>query len=204
MFSDANKASSAKSKPNPAAVAIPDLSNKTMDQKIDVLISLAQNQNRSMSSLQSEISVIRNDTQTYKDDLKKLSSIQQENILLKHHLLSTQGKLEKLQDKELKLELKIDSIEQRSLQKNLLFLNVPENPNQTPTSLAQVMYDVLATHMSIPVPAIFSQQYPAAEIRIDSVFRLGKFNPSNQNPRPVAVKFLTKLGRDLIFSKTYL
>ena len=106
--------------------------------------------------------------------------------------------------RNLNSNIKIDSIEQRSLQKNLLFLNVLEYPNQTPTSLAQGIYDVLATHMRIPVPAIFSQQYPAAEIRIDIVFRLDKFNSSNQNPRPVAVKFLTKLGRDLIFSKTYL
>lgn len=179
---------------NQTPVPIPDLSSKTQDQKIDILINIAQNQNRSMSNLDTSM-------QKMATDVSKMTQLMEDNLAIKEQLKATNGKIQRLQKGEDKLQEKIEQIEQRELSKNLIFLNVPEEGIQSSQNLAKRIYNVLSKDMKIPSENIFSSQYLAGEIRIDSIFRVGK--PSQGRPRPISVRFLTKLGRDIVYDRKY-
>ena len=176
------------------AVTIPDLTFKSDDQKMDILINIAQNQNRSMCSLDTSV-------QQMATQLTNLTGLLEDNSAIKEQLKSANGKIQRLQNQENKLQDKLDQLEQRDLSNNLIFLNIPEEGTQSPPNLATRIYKVLNKDMKIPSEYIFSVQHPAAEIRIDSVFRLGK--PFQDRPRPISVKFLTKLGRDIVYDRKY-
>ena len=53
--------------------------------------------------------------------------------------------------------------------------------------------------MQIPSAQILGSQNLSSDIRRDDIYRLGR--PIPGKPRPLIVKFLTKLGKDKVFSK---
>ena len=87
----------------------------------------------------------------------------------------------------LKQQSKIASLESYSKYYNLKLFNVPETSNENSQSLLDNFRHLLHTLEINP-----------ANIYIDTIHRL----PTNgQGPRPIIVKFVSKLDRDLVWSK---
>lgn len=55
--------------------------------------------------------------------------------------------------------------------------------------------------MSIPDNELFSKTNPTGEIRLDTMNRVGKFKDGRT--RPVVASFVTKTGRNIVFTKKY-
>ena len=55
--------------------------------------------------------------------------------------------------------------------------------------------------MHIPDQHIYSQTNTLGEVRIDTAMRLGKYRSGKS--KPVTVSFVTKSGRNLVYSRTY-
>ncbi len=82
---------------------------------------------------------------------------------------------------------KIASLEEYSKFYNLKFFNIPKNPNKTIDILLQRLHHILQ----------MMELYPA-RFYIDAIHRLPS---SGRGPRPVIVKFIPKLDRELVLGK---
>ena len=161
-----------------------------MDQKIDILIALAQGQNRSILNLSNEMGSVVGDIQRLSDNSK-----------VKYELQEATGKIARLEKAEERLNQKISFIEQREYRKSLVIYNVEEHGRQSNQLLADIVYDFIANTLEIDPEYIFSRTTPSAEIRIDTILRLGKPKTDSDKPRPILVQFLTGMGKDMVYNQ---
>ena len=121
------------------ATRIPDMSLKSTDQKIDMLISLAQTYNRNMINIQRDhnfnMSTINTELNSIKTDINNSVITQQEKLAFKEQIFSAHGKIIRLEEKESKLKQKVIDLEQQQYKNDLIFYNVPEDGPQTSETL---------------------------------------------------------------------
>ena len=157
-----------------------------MDQKIDVLIALAQGQNRSITSLSQEMGKVFDELDTIK--IGKTDTI-------KYELEEATGKIARLEKQEENLGVKIAILEQKEFRKSIVLYNVDEQGIQSNNNLADITYKFLHETLELEPGNIFSKKNPGGEIRIDAIHRLGKPKTDPTKPRPVLVTFLTEVGK---------
>lgn len=123
-----------------------------------------------------------------------------EHETTKLELVSTQGKLARLETKEQDLRKKMEDAECRELSKDIVIYNLPDQQNESVITLRDSIYYTFRNDMKVPDDYIFSRNNPTGEIRIDYAYRMGKFIPNKR--RPVAVTLLTKYAKEMILQKS--
>ena len=181
----------------PLPTVIPDLSTKSMDQKIDVLIALAQGQNRSIITLSQDMTTVVGDIHSIKEN-------KVDNVTIKYELQEASGKIARLEQQEERLHKKISVLEQREHRKSIVLYNVEEHGTQSNKVLSDAVYKFIENVLEIDSENVFSKYNTSGEIRIDSIQRLGKPNSDPKKPRPILVQFLTGMGRDLVYNRVSL
>lgn len=147
-----------------------------------------------VQTLTIEVAKIRNDITQYNDITTETNGIKQQ-------LYSTQGRLACLTKRHDELEDKLTSYQQKDFEHDLVLYNMTEPQHENDHTLKMAFYKFFTDIMMIPQDIIFSRDNPAGEIRIDAVVRQGKY--IKDKSRPVIVTFLTRTGRNLVYSKQY-
>lgn len=168
-----------------------EVTNAQLQETLNNLLSLVQTNNDTMS----------NDIHTIKDDMSQIKDVTNETDAIKQQLYSTQGKVARLERKNQHLEEKLISYETKMMEKDLMFYNVRDNQDETYVDLKDKIFKVLRDDMKIPSIEIYSKNNMGGEIRPDTITRIGKFSLGKR--RPVVVSFVTKSGRNLVYSRLY-
>ena len=163
--------------------------------KIDNLTKIVTRNDETLNRMVHDISAITN-------EISKIKDLEQENIALKEQCYATQGKVARLEMKNVEMKQKLLDMECREMSRNLMFYNVPEHQNETQMTLRDKIYQIILENMSVPRNLVFTPDNPSGEIRIDTIHRVGKFARGKE--RPIVVKFLTQFGRDQLMSKNHL
>lgn len=163
------------------------------EDKIDSIFKMCKEHGQNMSKLTTDVNIL-------KTDITKATMTPNEKLSFKHHIASSQGKIMRLEKKNENLSQKIIDLQESQYSNNLVFFNVEEQGSQAPINLRDTIYGLIGD-MEIPNELIFSKEIPSGEIRISDVYRQGRFQ--REKPRPIVVKFLTKIGRDIVYSKIY-
>ena len=193
ILSDRMEANATKLYKAPLPTVIPDLSSKTIDEKMDVLIALAQGQNRSILTLSQEMGKVAVDINTIKQT-------KVENVTMKYELQEAAGKIARLENKEEILHNKISALEQKEYRKSVVLYNVGEYGFESNKYLIETVYKFITDVLDVDSGNLFSKLNPAGEIRIDAIQRLGKLKLDTKKPRPILVQFLTTIGKELVYN----
>ena len=167
------------------------VTNEQLQASIDSLSALIKTNDTKLS----------NDIDGIKVDIREFKEVTNESDALKEQLLTTQGRVTRLESKNRQLEEKLITQELKTYEKDLMFYNVKDSQHETFTSLKDTIYSVISDDMHIPSQHICSQTNVLGEVRIDTASRLGKYRVGKS--RPVIVNFLTKSGRNIVYSRTY-
>ena len=158
--------------------------------------------NNGLSALiTSNNSKLSSDIDDIKIDIRAFNEVTNESDALKEQLLTTQGRVNRLECKNRQLEEKLLTQESRAYEKDLMFYNVRDSQNETFTSLKDTIYSIFKDDMHIPDQQICSKTNTLGEVRIDTAMRLGRYRAGKS--RPVTVNFVTKSGRNIVYSRTY-
>lgn len=193
ILSDRMQVNASKLYKPPLPTTIPDLSTKNMDKKIDILLALAQGQNRSIYTLSQDMSRVVVDVNTIKETKTDHESI-------RYELEEANGKIARLEMKEESLCEKISVLEQKEHRKSVVFYNVKELGTQSTKNLIEFTYKFIKETLEIESENIFSKLNPSGEIRVDAIQRLGKPKTDTSKPRPILVQFLTVVGKELVYN----
>ena len=106
--------------------------------------------------------------------------------------------------KQVKCELKdfkerLSSLENKSLECNLIFRGVEEPLNKTYEGMKEQLYWIMADTIDIPNPA--ERLSAAKECSIRYCHRLGKPNPVR--PRPISVEFDRRSDADVVYDNRF-
>ena len=167
------------------------VTNEQLQISINNLTKLIQTNNTTLTA----------DIHSIQSDITEIKEVTNESEALKEQLYSTQGRVARLESKNVQLEEKLVSHESRTYDKDLMFYNVKDNPNETFITLKESIYNVIRNDMKIPEYHICSKTNPIGEIRLDTVTRIGKYKADYS--RPVVANFVTKSGRNIVYSRTY-
>ena len=172
-----------------------DVTNTQLNESLQSLLSLVTQNNSAMTSVTSDIRTIKRDIETIKD-------VTNESEGIKEQLYTTQGRVSRVEMKHDKLEDQLLSLETNQYQKDLMFYNVEDKAIETELDLQKIVYGIIGDTMKVPLHHIFSRINPTGEIRLDSVMRMGKYRANNT--RPIVATFLTKTGKNLVYSKPHI
>ena len=175
-----------------ARVSNPQL--QRLQASLDSVLAIVTDNSATMTTITDDIHII-------KDDIVQIKDVTNEADGVKEQLHTTQGKVSRLELKNSNLEEKIISLESRLYEKDLIFYNVEETPNETTTDLKQSLYTVMTAMMMIPDTLLFNRNNPCGEVRFDTVTRIGRFQQDRK--RPILVSFTSKSGRNIVQSRTY-
>ena len=167
---------------------------KRLQTSLDSVLAIVTDNSNTMTT-------ITEDIRTIKGDIIEIKDVTNEADGVKEQLHATQGKVSRLELKNSKLEEKIISLESRLYERDLIFYNVEESPNETITDLKQSLYTIMTDKMKIPDALLFNRNNPCGEVRFDTVTRMGRFQQDRK--RPVLVGFTSKSGRNTVLSRTY-
>ena len=174
--------------------AIEEITNLQINNNLLAVLDKLKTNEDSMSTVVVDITGIKNDITNIKD-------VTNESDGLKEQLYATQGKVVSLEIKNQQLQDKLVDFENKLYAKNLMFYNIDEHRDESEQSLKTTIYSIIKDKMKVPEIQIFSRENPAGEIRIDTATRMGRFRDNSS--RSVIVTFISKTGRDLVYSRTY-
>ena len=133
-------------------------------------------------------------------DIHSIKENKLDTTTIKYELQEATGKIARLEMQEEKLHQKISSLEQKEYSKSIVIYNVEEHGTQSNKTLSDTVYDFIHNVLEINSESVFSKKNPSGEIRIDSIQRLGKPTTDPTKHRPILVKFLTGIGKDLVYN----
>ena len=120
--------------------------------------------------------------------------LQDENKKLKLRLQESEGTIVRLSKKVNKLEATVDDLKIHSMKPNLIFHNIPESHNE---DCYEVISKFLKEVLQVPEDCLFTKNNPGGEVRVDISHRIGQ---RKGKARPLVATFVTRRGRDLVFS----
>ena len=171
-----------------------EVTNEQLNASLQTVLAVVTENNVSMAAL-------TGDVQTIKLDITSIKDVTNESEGIKEQLYSTQGKVARLELKNLKLEEQILSLESTHYSKDLMFYNVDDENNESEQQLKNTIYDIIEHTMNVPSIMVFNRHNPAGDVRIDTATRLGRYR--DDKSRPVLVTFLSKSGRNIVYSKPH-
>lgn len=180
---------------NTTPVLAAEVTNEQLNASLQTVLALVTENNQAMAT-------ITGDVHTMKLDITSIKDVTNESEGIKEQLYSTQGKVARLELKNLKLEEQILSLESTQYSKDLMFYNVDDENNESDQQLKNTIYDIIEHKMNVPAVIIFSRHNPAGDVRIDTVARIGRYR--DDKTRPVLVTFFSKSGRNIVYSKPHL
>ena len=163
------------------------ISNKDLFASMQTITGLVQ-------TLSAEVSKIRNDITPFNEATNQINGI-------KEQLYTTQGRLACLTKRHEELEDKLITYQIKEFEHDLVLYNLKEPENENQHTLKTVLYQFFNKVMQIPDNLIFGTQNAAGEIRIDTTVRQGRY--VKDKSRPVIISFVTKTGRNIVYSKAY-
>lgn len=168
---------------------------KDLNTKMDTILANTNKTSTDVRELTIKINAIQN-------DISQCNSLKDTTSILRYELQAARGKIAKLEIREQQMATKLQTLESKLYDKDIIFYNIPEEKEQSPYNLRSGIYNLLRQGMGIPEQLLISTENPTGEIRIDYAQRLGKFRLNNT--RPVLVRFVTRSGKDVIMQKKYL
>lgn len=172
-----------------------EVTNAELNESLQSVLALVTQNNLTMTTMNTDVQEIKRDILAIKD-------ITNESDGMKEQLYATQGKLSRLEMKNAKLEEKLLILEGNQYAKDLMFYNVDDEAGETEQQLKNSLYDIIEHKMHVPLAQIYSRRNTAGEVRIDTATRTGRY--SENKTRPVIATFVTKSGRNIVFSTPYL
>lgn len=114
-------------------------------------------------------------------------------LLLK--ISTLEGKNMRLEREVERLSNKVEDLQWRDMQENIIFYNIPESIGE---NCEDLIVSFLIDEMKIEVGNIYSKENPTGEVRIDVAHRMGKKMASSTKHRPIVVKFVTRKGKQYV------
>ena len=124
--------------------------------------------------------------------LDNVSTLEKSHNELKCSLQSARGKITRLENDLERAQKKVLDLECTSLQKNAVFYNLEETPEE---DSIKVINDFLEQELKINSDLLSSPTNPRGVLEIDSAFRIGALK---KRPRPLLVKFTTSKSKDIV------
>ena len=165
-----------------------------LQESLNSVLSIVKKNGENMETITHDIHLI-------KQDITGMKEVTNEAEGVKEQLHSTQGKLDRMELKNAKLEEKVLSLESQLYQKDLVFYNVEDSLTESDQDLKQTLYHVMQQTMKVPGHLLFNRNNPCGEVRLDTVTRMGRYKLNNK--RPVIATFVTRTGRNVINSRTF-
>ena len=165
------------------------------------LTQLQESMNSLTDLVRSNNEAMTIDIQNIKSDITHIKDVTSESEAVKEQLFSTQGKVTRLEVQNQHMQEKLVSYEAKMYERDLMFYNITDTQDESFIALKATVYTIMKRDMKIPEDEIFSKVNPVGEIRIDTAVRIGKYIQGKT--RPVAVTFITKTGRNTVYSRKY-